>query len=492
MGMVVNTNIGSLVAQAAANATNKSMDTSMERLSTGKRINTAADDAAGMAISSRLESQSRGLSQAIRNAADGQAMIDTTEGAHAEITNILQRMRELAVQSANDTNVAADRTNLQSEVNQLVAEIDRIATQSTWNGVKVLDGSFTSKQLQIGADSGQTVSFSVDNAQSTAIGSYTLEGTAFADDTTDIAADADTAISGYLGTATVAVSAADSAKDYAVTVNSKTGSTGVTATAVSKAKLGSLSTAGTVTFTLGGDSTAAISATMASTGDLGNLKDAINGKSGVTGITAAFGSSTAEIVLTHAQGEDITFASFTHSGGAGTDTLDVTALDKNGSTADSTAISMDGGGTVAAAHVVGQITLSSIKSFTTANFGTTAEADFFGTSAGSTATLSNVASVDISTISGASSAILAIDGAISKINASRADLGGLSNRLDSTISNLTNIKTNADVSRSNIEDADFAAETSNLAKQQILSQAATSMLAQANQSKQSILALLQG
>ena len=491
MGMVVNTNIGSLVAQAAANATNKSMDTSMERLSTGKRINSAADDAAGMAIASRLEAQSRGLSQAIRNAADGQAMIDTTEGAHTEITNILQRMRELAVQSANDTNVAADRTNLQSEVTQLIAEVDRIANQTTWNGVQVLDGTFTSKQLQIGSEASQTTSFSVDSAKSASIGAFTLEGQAFAAASNTVVADTDSAISGYLGTATVAVALADSAKDYAATINSKSGSTGVTATAITKAKLGGMAAAGTVTFTLTGNASAAISATMASTGDLGNLKTAINEKSGVTGITAAFGASTAELILTQAEGEDIAFASYTHSDStASNKNLVVTALDKDGATADSAAITMDDD--PVAAHVVGQVTLSSIKSFTTANFGTTTELDFFDTSAGSTASLSNVASVNISTASGAASAITAIDGAISKINAARAELGGLSNRLDSTIANLTNIKTNADVSRSNIEDADFAAETSNLAKQQILSQAATSMLAQANQSKQSIRALLQG
>ena len=229
MGMVVNTNIGSLVAQAAANATNKSMDTSMERLSTGKRINTAADDAAGMAISSRLEAQARGLNQAIRNAADGQAMIDTTEGAHTEITNILQRMRELSVQSANDTNVAADRTNLQSEVNQLVAEIDRIATQTTWNGVNILDGTFTAKQLQIGADNGQTTAFSVESARTNAIGNYELGSDAHAVNTANAIAGDDLTISGYLGSATIAVAAGASTKDVAATINANTASTGVSA-----------------------------------------------------------------------------------------------------------------------------------------------------------------------------------------------------------------------------------------------------------------------
>jgi flagellin len=491
--MVVNTNIGSLVAQSAANATNKSMDTAMERLSTGKRINSAADDAAGMAITSRLEAQSRGLSQAIRNAVDGQAMIDTTEGAHTEITNILQRLRELSVQSANDTNVAADRTNLQAEVTQLIAEIDRIATQTTWNGTTVLDGSFTSKQLQIGAQQGQSTTFSVDSARTNAIGNYALSSDAHSVAANSIDGE-DLTIEGYLGAATIAVAASASVKDVAATINANSSSTGVSATAVTKAKLKTLSAAEAMAFTLTGDAAASISVTNTSTTHLGELKEAINAKSGVTGITAAFGSDTSELVLTHATGEDIAITGM-DTATAGT-TFVLEALDEDGaalSTPDTSTISE--GGTATGA-VIGHMVLSSIKSFTVAGDDATAKDGFFdtmnGTTAGGTAGLSNVASVNISTASGAASAIRAIDGAISKINSSRADLGGLSNRLDSTIANLTNIKTNADVSRSNIEDADFAAETSNLAKQQILSQAATSMLAQANQSKQSILALLQG
>jgi len=494
MGMVVNTNIGSLVAQSAANATNKSMDTSMERLSTGKRINSAADDAAGMAISSRLEAQSRGLSQAIRNASDGQAMIDTTEGAHAEIGNILQRMRELSVQSANDTNVAADRTNLQAEVTQLIAEIDRIATQTTWNGTTVLDGSFTSKQLQIGAQQGQSTTFSVESARTNAIGNYALSSDAHSGAANSIDGE-DLTIEGYLGAATIAVAASASVKDVAATINANSSSTGVSATAVTKAKLKTLSAAEAMAFTLTGDAAASISVTNTSTTHLGELKEAINAKSGVTGITAAFGSDTSELVLTHATGEDIAITGMDTATNSTTIVLE--ALDEDGaalSTPDTSTIVENGGSATGA--VIGHMVLSSIKSFTVAGDDATAKDGFFdtmnGTTAGGTAGLSNVASVNISTASGAASAIRAIDGAISKINSSRADLGGLSNRLDSTIANLTNIKTNADVSRSNIEDADFAAETSNLAKQQILSQAATSMLAQANQSKQSVLALLQG
>ncbi len=466
----------------------------MERLSSGLRINTAADDAAGMAISSRMEAQIRGLNMAIRNAADGQSLIDTTEGAHNEVTNILQRMRELAVQSANDTNVAGDRANLQAEVAQLIAEIDRIAGQTTWNGVAVLDGTFTSKQLQIGADQSQVLNFSVDSTNAASIGNYQLLSDPHAVAANTIDGD-DLTINGHLGSAVIAIAASASAKDVAATVNANTATTGVSATAITKAKLSGLTVAESVAFTLTGDAATTISATVASTSHLGAIKDAINAKSGVTGITAAFGDDTSEIVLTHLGGEDIAVSGFDTT--TNTTTITLEALDRVGadlSTADTATIVESGGS--ATGTVVGQMTLSSIKSFTVAGDDATAEDGFFGTlngtTTGGTASLATVASVNIATTSGAANAIRTIDGAINKINTARANLGAISNRLDNTISNLTNISTNISSSQSRIQDADFAAESTNLAKAQILQQAATAMLAQANASKQGVLSLLQG
>jgi len=162
------------MAQAAASSVNKEMETSMERLSTGLRINSAADDAAGVAIVSRMDSQIKGTNQAIRNAVDGQNMIDTAEAAHQEVEAIIQRIRELAIQSANDTNVSLDRVALNAEVIQLTAELDRISGQTTFNGVELLDGNFTNKQLQIGADARQVVSFDIDSTASASIGSFQL------------------------------------------------------------------------------------------------------------------------------------------------------------------------------------------------------------------------------------------------------------------------------------------------------------------------------
>jgi flagellin len=151
MALTVATNTGALMAQAAASSVNKEMETSMERLSTGKRINAAADDAAGVAIASRLTAEIKGTNMALRNAMDGQALIDTAEGAHVEIENILQRMRELAVQAVNDTNNGVDRTYLQDEIKQLRTEVDRIANTTSWAGKKLLNGDFASQSFQVGS-----------------------------------------------------------------------------------------------------------------------------------------------------------------------------------------------------------------------------------------------------------------------------------------------------------------------------------------------------
>ena len=498
MSMVISTNVAALNAQLAQNRTNEAMESAMTRLSTGSKLNTAADDAAGMAIASRMESQVKGLSMAIKNASDAQALIDTSEGAHEEITNILQRMRELAIQSANDTNTASERTSLNSEVTQLISEIDRIANETSWNGINVLDGNFTAKQFHIGSESGQTVSVSVDSAKSSVIGAYTLDSDAHAVTANTIDGE-DLTVEGHLGAATIAVGAGDSVETVAAAINAQTGSTGVSATAVTKAKLSGLSAAEAISFTLTGDAAASISISApSSVNDLGSLRDAINAKSGITGITATYGDDKSEVVLTHSSGADIAISGMDTT--TNTTTITLEALDKNGadlSTPDSTDLSEDGTtGDAATGTVVGQMSLTSIKEFSVSGDDATAEDGFFdtinGTTAGGTASLSAISGIDISTATGANNAINAIDGALNKINAARGDLGAISNRLDYTLNNLGSIKVNTEASLSQIKDADFAVETSNLTKAQILSQAATAMLAQANASKQSVLSLLQG
>jgi len=487
--------MGAVVSAANMAKFGRELDTSIERLSSGLRINSAKDDAAGMAIVSKMESQVRGVTQAIRNATDAQKLIDTSEGAHVETLNILQRMRELAVQSSNDTNQALDRSFLNAEATQLIAEIDRIAGQTTWNGEKILDGNFSSKQFQLGANEGEKVTYSIDSAKSAAIGNYTTAGGSEVKANTNANTGATSAIalqtlviSGYIGSSNVTVAAGSTAHEAVDLINAKTANTGVTASAVTKLSLSGMTGTGAVSFTLGnGDETAAISVSITDVTDLRVIKDAVNAAAGTTGISAEMSSSSnASVILTHSTGKDITFAAFAHATASGH--VDLTALDKDGVATSSTD---ELNTTDLEAHVFGQLNLNSHKTFSVTGNNATATNGFFAAAA-PTVALSAVSAISLGTATAAQNAITVIDGAINKINQSRSDLGAISNRLDSTISNLTNVATNVEGSMSNIRDADFSIETSKLTRAQILTQAATSMLAQANTSKQSILALLQG
>jgi len=521
---VINTNTASINAQYNLNKVNQEMEKAMEQLSSGKRINSAADDAAGLAISTRMESQIKGLGQAMRNAADGQALIDTTEGAHQEVTNILQRMRELAVQSSNDTNVASDRANLQAEMDQLLSEIDRISSQTTWNGMSLLDGTFGSKTLQVGAEAGQTVSVGIESVASNAIGSYTYEAVGNVQvDTSGGSIGAFTAdtytISGPKGNANVSALTGDTAKEFTAAVNAVSHQTGVTAKAETNLLLSAAAVEGTaalenVTGTVSVDlevnDVAITSASITST-DLRNLRDAINDISSQTGVTAKMGSSNAAIILTDIDGDDVKIDAFETDDNA--TILGVAALKTDGSTiagdddADTTdeygfvtvLKDTDGVSSTGFDQVVvgGSTTLSSTAAFDitggaalSGNDDNTAAGHIKATTA--SGSLSAVSTSSIRTVSEAQAAITMIDGALDMVSARRGDLGAVSNRLDHTISNLGNIQINIGASQSRIQDADFAKVTGDLTKSQIMSQAATAMLAQANASKQGVLSLLQG
>ena len=497
----INTNIGALIAQNNMEKSMASMNKAMERLSSGLRINSASDDAAGASISSRMEAQVRGLSQAVRNSQDAQNLINTIEGANIEVVTSLQRLRELAVQSSSDTLSALDRTFLKDEATALIAEIDRIGDTTAYNGTNVLDGTFTSKFFQVGHMKDENIEVSVSSVKTSAIGSFQLSGAGKAYVVTDGASDTATTgltVDGYLGAATAAVSAGDSAKYQAAAINADTASTGVTATAVTFAKLSAISVAEGVTFGMTSDNSTSqtIAVTITDVDDLTILRDAFNSASGVTGVSASFfeGDQSA-LLLTHATGEDIAFTNVTF--GTNSTTMTLQALEADGSTAADTtgAVAGDGANDF---MVTGTVTASSIAAFTVAADGAD-DAGFFDTDAtdsdttetGGTATLTALSSIEIGTLTGSGTAIEIIDGALDMVNDIRSDLGAVSNRLDKTINNLTNVMENTAASKSHITDADFAAETSNLTKAQILSQAATSMLAQANASKQNLLALLQ-
>jgi flagellin len=383
MAATINTNVQSLNAQRNLSTSQNSLSTSMQRLSSGLRINSAKDDAAGLAISERMSTQVRGLNQASRNANDGISLAQTAEGALSAIGNNLQRIRELAVQSRNATNSSDDRAALQKEVSQLKGEIGRVANQTAFNGTKLLDGSFTSQAFQVGANQGQTINIAaIANANIDKLGTWTTPSSA--------------SVTGAAATAFTAINAGD--------------------------------------LTINGINIGAVAAGGAAPAQGANVAAAINAMSVETGVTA---------------------------------------------TADGS----------------GLVTLSSSSAITVAFAGASATTATTGLTAATTAVTAGTAqtgflNLDISTTTGADNAILAMDAALKSVNSARADLGAVQNRFSSVVENLATTTENLSASRSRIMDADFAAETANLSRAQILQQAGTAMVAQANQLPQGVLSLL--
>jgi flagellin len=500
MAQVISTNLASLNAQRNLNTSQSDLATALQRLSSGLRINSARDDAAGLAISERFTSQINGLNQAVRNANDGISLAQTAEGALQESGNILQRIRTLAIQSANDSNSAADRKALQAEVSQLTSELNRIANTTTFNGKKILDGSFSSQKFQVGADANQTIDVTVADGRATALGNYayastnnvatfgievaTAAGATLA--TNNFKAQAVT-VSGSLGQSTISAAtlvAGSTARTIAAEVNNVTGSTGVTATARTTATIGALSAAGTFTFNLYGQNTTAVSvsAAVTSTADLTQLRDAINLQTGQTGITAT--GTGATLTLVQAEGYNIALEGVIATGTA---TLDLTGSEGAAATLGA-AVGTD------SSTVGGEVTFNSENAFTVSSSVAGAAGGLFGSAAaanaGATGTLSAVGSVNISSQTGANSAISVLDAAINKLTSIRADLGAIQNRFGSTIANLSTTSENLEAARSRVRDTDFAAETAALTRGQILQQAGIAILAQANALPNGVLALL--
>jgi flagellin len=507
MPSVINTNISSLNAQRNLTTSQSSLATSLQRLSSGLRINSAKDDAAGLAIATRMTSQINGLNQAVRNANDGISMAQTAEGGLSTAGDLLQRMRELAVQAANGTNSASDRASIQSEVGQLQAELNRIATTTQFNGQNLLDGSLNNAQFQVGANANQTISFSIGNAQANAIGNNTLAqnqggtminavaGTATgAFKANNVAAGSLTIQGNGQSSGAITIGAGESGDQIAAAVNAASGNTNVSASATTTAVLGGFA-AGTVSLkinagstTSGGvttNNTVSVSATLASANDLSGLTQAINNASGQTGITATADLVNGKITLVQSQGKDIGVQNV--SGATG---VTVTGLGAAyGGTG--TAVTLTAPGAGDTANVGAYVSFNSSTSFTT----TTTAAGITATTGSTGSTLSAVGSIDVSALTngvptGANSAIQVIDSALSLVNSMRAGLGALQNRFNSTITNLQTTSENVSAARSRIQDADFAAETANLTRSQVLQQAGTAMLAQANAVPNQVLTLL--
>ena len=561
MPQIINTNIASLNAQRNLNSSQNSLNTSLQRLSSGLRINSARDDAAGLAISERFTAQVRGLNQAARNANDGVSLAQVAEGALGEITTNLQRVRELSVQSANSTNSTTDRAAIQQEVSQLIAEVDRIATTTQFNGINLLDGTFTTQQFQVGANANQTISVSVDGSrtaqlgsvvnsagtlsnantldekvlQNVATGDYVATNTTYsgvngtAISGTDLAVNGTTVVasSGHVGNhsvshavfSTVAAQGSASAYAKAAALNASN-ITGVTATASNSQTFAGATTMDTsngvragdaivtgtndgvtssnlqdaaddITYTLSVNGTDVFSiSTGGATGKLAvsidTLVTNINAFSSTTGVTAT--NSSNSLVLTASDGRDIVIGEqadidddATNGAELGINSVFGTLVDSNGNGSSNYAVGQT---------FRGQVTLQSSN---TISFNSTGNANMLGfstttLSVDTTATISNLS---VATVTGANNAILAVDAALDTINSSRATLGAIQNRFESTISNLATSSENLSAARSRIQDADFAAETANLTRSQILQQAGISILSQANSLPQNVLSLLQ-
>ncbi len=463
MAQTINTNIASLTAQRTLNMSQSSLTTSLQRLSSGLRINSAKDDAAGLAISERFTAQIRGLIQAARNANDGISLAQTAEGSLKEVSNNLQRIRELSVQSANATNSSSDRVALQTEVGELIAEIDRVAIQTTFNGTKLLDGTFANQSFQVGANAGETINMSmIASARTTDLGaalSATVTGTAL---TADLSA-GDLLVNGVdVGAVT------GDAKLLASKINSLSG-TNVTATANSLTVNGTsmVGAALTGTVTVNGVQTASVTTTGTTGTDRGLIVTAINAISAATGVTAVdTGADGTGVQLVAVDGRNVThsFATLTAAatglGAAATNRSTVTLT-----SASSSGISLSGAAEANAGFTDNQTVAATIT----------------GTA---------VSNIDVSSVQGANDALSSIDAALETINSSRATLGAVQNRFESVVSSLQERSENLSAARSRIKDADFAMETANLTRGQILQQAGVAMLAQANQLPQNVLTLL--
>ena len=603
MSLLINTNVPSLTAQRAIAGSQNELTTAMERLSTGSKINSASDDAAGLAMSQRMTAQIQGLNMAIKNSNDGIAMTKSVEGAIAEVSDMLQRMRELSIQAANGTNSASDRTYLQDEVNLLIQEVTRISANTRYNGSLILDGTFINKQLQVGIEEGEHITFSVDSIAAKQIGAHTLVGNGVNPETpgatppnNPLTIAEDIEIFGYLGSKVVESSTEDTSKEVAEKVNLLTAETGVKAYAKTYAALSSGdTTARTYNIKINGYQTGNF---IISNTDVGDAVDAVNRISGSSGVTAKVENN--KVVLFDADGDDITientktgaefvdlvveklgedglvsnvvgqpirlgegatstntlatftqdtgvvanYSSLTHTMTDGTTTL---SFDQGASATDATLqagfraaegyanfkydIAISGttvtftarepgviqtaeepklvadaaitdeaivatagvaGVAMDATRVSGTLKFVSANSFSVEQAANPAGNTAYFAAGSQTAALVDLTQVKISTEAGASDAISIIDAALDKVAQMRSDLGAIENRMEHTISNLMNIAEKTADSRSRLLDADFALESARLAKNQVLQQAGTSMLAQANQMNQLVMELLRG
>lgn len=480
MALTVNTNIASVTTQVNLNKASNAQATAMQRLSSGLRINSAKDDAAGLQIANRLTSQINGLGQAVKNANDGISIAQTAEGAMQASTDILQKMRTLALSSATGSLSPEDRKSNNDEYQALTAELNRISDTTTFGGQKLLDGSYGTKAIQVGANANETINVSLDNVSAKSIGSQQVKSGTITPSASGVAA-ADLVVTGNGQTKTVSYDAGASAKDIAAKLNGAIG--GLTAAASTEVKLtvasGAAATPANFDLKVGNSTVSFIGVT-----DVGSLADQLKSNAAKLGISVNYDESTKSLEVKSDTGENL---SFTSKDGA--EAISVGA--KNGSgeyAATLTALSATANDK---AVVTGQISLDSAKGYSVANGATgTGATELFG-AASVSSTKTTIADTDVTAAVNAQNALAVIDKAIGSIDSVRSGLGATQNRLQTTVDNLQNIQKNSTAARSTVQDVDFASETAELTKQQTLQQASTAILSQANQLPSSVLKLLQ-
>jgi flagellin len=523
MSLVLNSNIASLNAQNNLATSQASLATSLQRLSSGLRINSASDDAAGLAISQQFTTQINGTNQAVRNANDAVSEAQTTAGALNTIVNNLQSIRTLAVEAANGSNSASDRSALNNQVQQQIQEITQIAQQTTFNGLNVLNGSSGTTVYQVGANVGDTIAvslqqgvaadqigqFSTSTSGAVTAGTLTGTSTVTLSDGTSTVTVGPTA--SFIGSTTYQGASSAYAKAGAINGAGLQGLTAsATTNAVDNTAFGTISggtngtgagntgaTASTFDLTVNG------TAIFSGTGNVGvgqtltgsQVAAQINLFSGTTGVTAAVNTDATKgtvgaVVLTAADGRDIVTTQSVTLGAAGGGTGAVAGA----GTGLGTTLATGGTGST----LKGTVTLTDSKPVTITDVGTGGGAVTLGFTSGSTTPLSTTASgaattlanQDVLTVADANSTISSVDAALATVSAFQSQLGAIQNRFTAAVSNLTSTAQNLTQSRSTIQDADFAAETANLTQSQVLEQAGISVLAQANQQPQLILKLL--
>ena len=502
----INTNIGAVIASNALAKNERDMNTAMERLSTGKRINSAQDDAAGLAIASKMTSQINSLDQAVRNAGDAISMVQSADGAMIETTNMVQRMRELAIQAISDTNTSSDRAALNLEFQALSAEISRIGGNTQWNGGNLLDGlngTAGTSTFHIGANANQTITATMPTIGSTE-GDFTVDTTARTNRTAGATA-AGTAGAGTIAFAVTDATGATAGQTLDITVGGKTASVALFGggaalysgaadatllTAINAqldaAGIAITATAGTNLFTLTQDAS-----------DLGSTVPTIT--SALDGVNNSVTSTATAVAATGPQISTLALSSIFSTLRDG-DTVAYTVDGKAASATISSTQNADKSWTMTAitnnstanGKTAGAVTLSFVNASTLALTGTNQNEGFKVDNVQVTRGIgADVAKTDISSFTTATAALTVLDTAVASVNMKRAELGATANRLEYASDNMANISMNARASRSRVEDADYATETTELARTQIIQQAGTAMLAQANQSTQSVLKLLQ-